>query len=184
MAAPGIAIHEVAADSARIIHEVTQAAYAEYEATTPSTALLETPQEVAESMRDHSVRVAAGQLRESGVTVACVRFSVTNKNLEFFRLAVVPDARGRGTADALLRWLEVTAEREGVTSLACSVRMDVARNLRLYARHGFRQAAERWETALDGSPLRVGELVKTLPQPLKGVRAPRCDDQALDVAPA
>ena len=63
-----------------------------------------------------------------------MRFRIANEALEFFRLAVVPDARGQGIADALLGWLEVTAEREGVTSLTCPVRMNVTRNLRLYLR--------------------------------------------------
>lgn len=157
-----IEIQEVAADSAQAIHTVTQAAYMEYEETTPSSALLETPREVEEGMRTGGVRVAVGKLRESGVVVGCVRFRIANGSLEFFRLAVVPEARGHGIADALLRWLEVTAEREGVTSLNCSVRMGVARNVRLYFRRGYRQSEERWETALDGSPLKVGKLVKTL----------------------
>ena len=85
-------------------------------------------------MRADGVRVAAGQFRESGAVIGCVRFRIANEAVEFFRLAVVPDARGRGIADALLGWLEVTAEREGVTSLTCSVRMNVTRNLRLYLR--------------------------------------------------
>lgn len=162
MTPPDITIHEVAADSAHAIHAVTQAAYMEYEETTPSTALLETPQEVEDSMRTDGVRVAVGQLRESGTAVGCVRFRIAKESLEFFRLAVVPEARGRGIADALLRWLEVAAEHEGVTSLTCSVRMGVARNVQLYLRRGYRQSGESLVTAVDGSPLRVGTLVKTL----------------------
>lgn len=178
MATSPVAIHEVGAGTAQVIHEVTQAAYAEYAATTPSTALLETAQDVFESMRGHDVRVAAGQLHDSGATVACVRFRVVNESIEFFRLAVVPEVRGRGIADALLRWLEDAAKREGIPSLKCSVRMEVARNVRLYARLGYRQAAQRQETALDGSLLQVGDLVKTLPQPDEGVGADRCAGSA------
>lgn len=159
-----IAIQEVAADRAQTIHAVTQAAYMEYEETTPSSALLETPQDIAADMSAGGVRVATCQFRESGSVVGCVRFRIDNGTLEFFRLAVVPDARGRGLADALLHWLEVTAEREGVTSITCSVRMEVARNVGLYLRRGYRQAAERWVTAIDGSRLRVGNLAKTLAQ--------------------
>ena len=164
MTETSIAIQEVAADCVQIIHAVTQAAYIEYEETTPSSALLETPQDIAADISAGGVRVAICQFRESGRVVGCVRFRVENGNLEFFRLAVVPDARGGGLADALLHWLEVTAEREGVTSLTCSVRMEVARNVRLYLRRGYRQATERWVTAIDGSRLRVGTLVKTLTQ--------------------
>ena len=134
---PSITIHEVAADSAEIIRAVTQAAYMEYGETARSSALLETSQEVTQSMRTDGVRVAAGQLRESGAVIGCVRFRISNESLEFFRPAVVPDARGCGIADALLCWLEVTAKRDGVTSFTCSVRVNVARKLRPYLRHGY-----------------------------------------------
>ena len=143
LAAPSVVVREVTADSALMIHALTQEAYAEYEATTPSSALVETAREVAGSMRAGRVRAAMGQLRDSGVGVACVRFRVATGMLEFFRLAVVPSARGRGVASELLRWLEATAQREGAEALACSVRMRVGRNRRLYTRRGFRQVAER-----------------------------------------
>ena len=162
MAAPGIVVRQVTADSAPTIHALTQQAYAEYEATTPSSALVETAREVAESMRIGGVRVAMGRLPDSGVGVACVRFRVATGMLEFFRLAVVPSARGRGVASELLRWLEATARHEVAEALTCSVRVRVGRNLRLYTRHGYRQVAERRETARDGSPLQVGRLVKTI----------------------
>jgi GNAT superfamily N-acetyltransferase len=74
-----------------------------------------------------------------GRAVGSVRFRVDPEDgLYFFRLGVVPEARGQGVARALLCWLEARARDAACGRIWCQVRLGVARNVRLYRTSGFR----------------------------------------------
>lgn len=66
-----------------------------------------------------------------------VRFQCKKEELYFYRLCVDPNQQGRGIGRELLRWLEEHARREGMSSLACRVRMEIEKNMRLHISAGF-----------------------------------------------
>ena len=80
---------------AEAIHDLTQAAYAEYSTTpTPSSAHAETTREVFEGLYGGRFRAAIAEI--DGKTVGSVRYRVDNRGLYFFRLAVHPGHRRQG----------------------------------------------------------------------------------------
>ena len=67
---------------------------------------------------------------------------------EIRALAVVPEARGRGTGDALLRAVTERAARQGVRHLVLLTQPEMAAAQRLYQRAGFRRLPGRdWSPA-------------------------------------
>lgn len=67
-------------------------------------------------------------------------------------IAVVPEHRGRGVGDALLRALKNVASSQGFAALSLSVQRGNPTAVRLYERHGFRKLFEvedSWTMRLD-----------------------------------
>ena len=62
---------------------------------------------------------------------------------DMMNLAVRPDARRQGVAQALLRALEAALREKGIRSLTLEVRAGNAPAIRLYTQAGFRQAGRR-----------------------------------------
>ena len=62
---------------------------------------------------------------------------------DMMNLAVRPDARRQGVAQALLRALEAALRKNGIRSLTLEVRAGNAPAIRLYTQAGFRQAGRR-----------------------------------------
>lgn len=121
------------------IHLLTQAAYTEYQATpAPSGALAETAREVREAMYAGAWSAAIVE-REGDVETAAgaVRFKVDARGLYFFRLAVHPDFRRQGVAQATVTWLEAEARRRHLHRVWCQVRLIVPQNVALYTKNGF-----------------------------------------------
>lgn len=121
---------------AEAIHDLTQAAYAEYAVTpTPSSAHAETTREVFEGLYGGRFRAAIAEI--DGKTVGSVRYKVDNRGLYFFRLAVHPGHRRQGVAQAFVTWLEAEARREHAHRIWCQVRLIVPQNVALYEKNGF-----------------------------------------------
>lgn len=118
------------------IHALTQAAYREYQTDpAPSSALNETAREVREAM--YSGAWSAAIVEAGEVLAGAVRFKADARGIYFFRLAVHPDHRGRGVAQAILAWLEEEARRRHAHRVWCQVRLIIPRNVALYERNGF-----------------------------------------------
>jgi ribosomal protein S18 acetylase RimI-like enzyme len=57
-------------------------------------------------------------------------------------LGVLPTARGRGVAEALVHWCVATARADGAHRLLLSTQVDMRAAQRLYARLGFTRRAD------------------------------------------
>jgi ribosomal protein S18 acetylase RimI-like enzyme len=118
------------------IHELTQAAYGEYRTqAAPSSALLETEREVREALWSGTTSAVVAE--RDGRLVGAARFRADARGLYFFRLAVHPESRRRGVAQALISRLEKEAQRRHVHRIWCQVRLIVPRNVSLYEKNGF-----------------------------------------------
>jgi ribosomal protein S18 acetylase RimI-like enzyme len=131
-----LTIRQATPEDAELIHTMTQAAYAEYaNSDAPSTVA----QERADDLR---AALDAGETQAmivegGGLPLGSVRYRVEEDALYFFRLGVLPEARGRGAARRMVAEIEDIARRKGLPKLRCRVRMNVARNVSLYASQGF-----------------------------------------------
>jgi len=145
----GIAFRPATAADADRIHAMTQAAYAEYTNTGyPSSVLQERAADLQEAIA--SGRTSALLIEESaGATVGSVRYRfIEGDCLYFFRLGLLPEARGRGIARQVIDHLERLARNQGFTRIRCQVRVAVPRNYHLYESAGFERIGE--ETARRG----------------------------------
>ncbi|SEJ66131.1 GNAT family N-acetyltransferase [Demequina mangrovi] len=132
-------------------------AFAEYTAKGQmSGALLET----AESLREE---IAAGErialVRLDGEAVAVAKHHpASDGTLYFGRLGVVPEARGRGIAAALVRALRAGAHAEGLAGLSCLVRAEEDGNIAVYERLGMRVTGRGERVSRTGATLAVVEM--------------------------
>ncbi|SDS53387.1 Acetyltransferase (GNAT) family protein [Paraoerskovia marina] len=133
---------------------VMHAAFAEYsDRGEPSGALLETPGSLREEM-EGGVRVAL--VRLDGEVVATVKHRPSGDGtLTFGRLAIVPGARGRGLASALLEALRTTARDTGLSGLSCSVRAAEPRNVAIYEHLGMAVVGRGAQRSLTGAVIPV-----------------------------
>lgn len=118
---------------AAIINEIMQVAFSEYK-NPPSSALQETMAAVKNALEsgEHSL-IGLDQ----DIPVAMVRFKLTNKELYFYRLSVLPTYQRKGLAKQLLKELESYVRNHGVTQLVCKVRMTASKNILLYQSIGY-----------------------------------------------
>ena len=118
------------------IHLLTQAAYTEYQQTpAPSSALSETAREVREAM--YAGAWSAAIVEGDTEAVGAVRFKVDARGLYFFRLAVHPEYRRQGVAQAIVTYLEAEARRRHLHRVWCQVRLIVPQNVALYTKNGY-----------------------------------------------
>jgi ribosomal protein S18 acetylase RimI-like enzyme len=110
-------------------------AFAEYVRTiAPSSALQETASSITTSML-HGEQVLIAF--DGSTAVGIVRFMICIDALYFYRLAIIPEKRGRGIAKMLLRRLETEATDYRRNAVICRVRRRELRNLHLYRSDGF-----------------------------------------------
>lgn len=149
------------ADAARI-YAITRSAFLEYASDVPPpSALFETEEEVAAELAGGVQAIVAVLCADGERPAGCVRFRVERDGLHFFRLAVAPSARRKGVARALLRHLEQIARQSGCRRIWCHARVQVARNVALYHREGFRPAGEDLQFRA-GFTIQVTIMEKTL----------------------
>ncbi|UFT99221.1 GNAT family N-acetyltransferase [Radiobacillus kanasensis] len=91
-----------------------------------------------------------------GKAVGSARFVLKKNQLYFFRVSVLPEARGKGIAKAMLNWLETFALDQGLKILQCRVRSGLSKNVQLYTSLGYRIESE--ETVKNPN----GHLVETV----------------------
>lgn len=119
---------------AAVAHDVTQRAFAEY-------ARFEHPSSVlGEAVADVRAAIVGGGMllaRIESDVVGVVRHRVVDDSLFFTRLAVLPEARGRGVARALLKRLDALARERGLTSLTLTARSQQPDNRPFWRALGF-----------------------------------------------
>jgi ribosomal protein S18 acetylase RimI-like enzyme len=143
MGAPARAVRLARLDEAPLVREIMRAAFAEYDTTlrVPSSALVETVEDVAAHMRLGGAVLATRPGNESGGPVGSGRFECRDGHFYIGRLAVLPTHRGLGIAIAMIDFIEALARAEGVSEARLSVRMALPRNIGLYQRLGYTATA-------------------------------------------
>ena len=136
---PGAAERVGSDGDAAGIAAVIQAAFAAYEGrlVPPPGALREDAASVAARLRTQAGFV----VRRNGGIVGCAFAERRGDALDLGRLAVRPEARGRGVAGTLIRRIEAEARGQGLARVTLGVRLAFADNIRLFERHGFREVA-------------------------------------------
>ena len=133
-------------DSAIVVHELTQAAFAGYESLDPPSGA---SRETVESVR-RDLGAAGGALaRLDSRPVGCLRFVVAAGHLHVRRVAVVPEVQGRGVGRALMAWAEAQAENRGLSRVTVGVRLSLPGNLAFYRRLGYEVVAEHAHPGYD-----------------------------------
>jgi ribosomal protein S18 acetylase RimI-like enzyme len=140
MAIVKIKIRRAAPSDAPAIHRLVHAAFAEYRGViNPAT---EAESETLEAvMADVEAGVAFIAWRD-GEAVGTARYELRSDCLYARRVAVLPEYRGQGIADALMLHLEDLARSQGRDKVCLGTRRSLPRNLSFYRRLGYRITKE------------------------------------------
>lgn len=148
-------------EDAKTIHKIMLSAFEEYRyAAIPSSALNETAGSIEEALRTGTEQALL--YFHNGIPVGTVRFKAVDHSLYFFRLSVIPEARGRGIAKSMLAWLEDYARALGMKDIWCRVRMSVPKNIELYRSIGYIMAKEEVVINANGHPVKTVVMTKAI----------------------
>ncbi len=124
-------------ESAREVHELTQAAFGGYRwLTPPSGAIRETEDDVRRELDAHGGLLG----RLQGVPVGALRFVVEPRLLNVRRVAVDPQRQGLGIGRQMMRWLHWYAAERGFKRVRLGVRAELPGNRTFYEKLGYRVA--------------------------------------------
>ncbi|MCM3163537.1 GNAT family N-acetyltransferase [Metabacillus litoralis] len=116
---------------AAVVHDLMIKAFIEYNnESPPSSALDETVHSVLDALeKGEKALIAFDENRPVGM----VRFQLKNEGLYFYRLSVIPEKQGKGIGKKILSSIEDYANKVGVSTILCKVRMTVPKNINLYS---------------------------------------------------
>ena len=114
---------------AAVVHDLMIKAFIEYNnESPPSSALDETVHSVLDALeKGEKALIAFDENRPVGM----VRFQLKNEGLYFYRLSVIPEKQGKGIGKKILSSIEDYANKVGVSTILCKVRMTVPKNINL-----------------------------------------------------
>ena len=145
--------------NALVIHNIMIQAFLEYDQVgMPSSALKETIESVQGDL-EKGAQAFVGYDKK-GKPVAMVRFQVKENYLYFYRLAVLPECRGKGFAKQLLKALEIYTRLNTIPEIRCKVRKNVERNVQLYVNCGYEIFDEEVAILISGDVLPVVSMRK------------------------
>ncbi|WP_067618823.1 GNAT family N-acetyltransferase [Alicyclobacillus acidiphilus] len=146
---------------ANAIHLIMMDAYSEYRVVPgSSSALGETVDDIRDAIESGNEKALVGSVE--GSTVACVRYSLKDGGVYFYRLAVRRGWQGMGFAKLLLFHLESLAKAEAQPKIWCKVRYSVPRNIYLYQSLGYVKSGEELVHKDKGVTLEVWTMSKSL----------------------
>lgn len=132
------------------IHQIMHDAFREYSGhDIPSSAMNETAQAIGEAIQNGIENGLLCLL--DGIPSGSARFIMESSSLYFKRLSVVPEARGKGLASAIIHWLENYAKEQGKEKIYCRVRMDTPENIAFYQKGDFVISKEETIINKDGN---------------------------------
>lgn len=163
MTSSAISIRELGPDGAALLRDIIHAAFAVYaEKDAPSGVMLETAASLRAEL-EGSTRAAVVLL--DGRAVGAMKLTVSRaRALEMARVSVVPSARGRGLARALVDWADEEARRLGLRAIGCTVRADEPGNIALYEHLGLTITARGVHQSLTGRVLEVVQMRRAVPR--------------------
>ena len=128
------------AERAEEVHRLTQEAFRDYTWLDPPSGAL---RETVERVRD-DLAAGGGAIAEvDGEPVGCLRWEVgADGSFHVGRVAVTPDAQGRGIGRALMVWAEQEAVRRRCGTVSVGVRIDLPGNLAFYDSLGYEIVGE------------------------------------------
>lgn len=113
-------------------------AYMNYRIDPPSSALKLTPATLAEKAHTEIAYVAM----DGDILCGCIFLRPEESCLYVGKLAVAPDAQGRGIGRQLLAVAEQLARDQALLSLRLETRIELVENHDVFARWGFEKTAE------------------------------------------
>ena len=132
------------------IHQIMHDAFREYSGHgVPSSAMNETVQAIGEAIQNGTEYALLCLL--DGNPSGSARFIMESDSLYFKRLSVIPMARGKGLAKAMIHWLENYAKEQGKEKIYCRVRMDTPENIAFYEKGKFVISKEETIINKDGN---------------------------------
>ncbi len=141
-----------------LVMQIMQAAFEEYRGNLepPSGALTETLDDV----RGSAARGGAVLAFHDGVAVGSARYELRGDHVYTWRLSVLPSARGRGTAAAMLEFIHDLASELGFAEVRLSTREVMESNQQFYFRLGYQVISRNLHPCGEGVVL---ELAKAIP---------------------
>jgi ribosomal protein S18 acetylase RimI-like enzyme len=129
-------LRRAAPDDAQLVFDLVQTAFAEYRGKLKpdSSAYGETVEGIAEQLVGRQGAVIA---ERNGAAIGCVLYQDKGKDLYFGRLAVLPEHRRSGVAEALVDAVEAEARARGAAGVLLGVRIALTGNQRLFSRLGY-----------------------------------------------
>jgi len=133
------------------VYQTMQNAFREYNKYgTPSSAMNEKLSTLVDSICGGAEQAILVYINEK--PVGSVRFKEMDEaSLYFFRLSVIPEARGKGLAKKMLQWLGEYARDNKKDQITCRVRQDTPHNIRFYHSNQFEIAKEETIINKDGN---------------------------------
>ena len=154
-----IEITPAAPEDVPLVYQIMQAAFAEYIGVLvpPSSVEYETLEDARRTIAEGGAVLA----RLDGNAVGSARYSFHDEGHICYvgRVSVLPEARGKGIASAMVTYIEGIAREQGCESMEIMVRLILESNVHLYERIGY-HIANTFEHPKGGG------LVATMVKPL------------------
>lgn len=144
-----------------LVHQIMLEAFAEYDSyDIPSSAMNESVSAIKHSIQNGSEQAILCCM--DGKAFGSVRFKMNEDSLYFSRLSVALEARGKGIAKAMIKWLERCAQEKGKSKIFCRVRKDTPQNVTFYRSCDFEMAKEETIINKDGNRVEIIEMEKAV----------------------
>ncbi|MBI1257916.1 MAG: GNAT family N-acetyltransferase [Chloroflexi bacterium] len=146
-------------DDAPQVYQIMRAAFAEYIGVLnpPSGVDLETVEDVRRAIEEGGAVLA--WFEDKAVGSARYVFHDEGRTCYVGRVSVLPEARGKGIASAMVSYIESVARDHGDKSMEIIVRLILENNVHLYQHLGY-HIAQTWEHPQGGAL--VATMVKSL----------------------
>ncbi|MDP5274764.1 GNAT family N-acetyltransferase [Chengkuizengella axinellae] len=146
---------------ASIVHKIMLEAFEEYRnLEVPSSAINEPLTSIQNAIK--TGKEQAILFYQDGEALGCSRLQLDETSLYFARLSVPPQARGKGIAKKMIKWIEKYAKGLKKKEVRCRVRLALASNIQLYQAIGYKVVKEETVLNPNGFPVKTVIMNKQL----------------------